>query len=163
VGDAATTVDPLTRLGIHQALSSGIEAAEAITDALAGRRGGIRRYRQILASSFESLLETRRKIYERESRFAEQPFWARRADRVTLEADFLLSYDETAEKEARIDSLDMHLPPRDLRLLCSLAVSPRLSRSVAAAFEEHSERKISRRRILLALQYLVEQGILSAD
>ncbi len=163
VGDAAATVDPLTLPGISKAMGSGIEAAEAIVDALAGRRTGIRRYRQSLAASFESLLETRRKIYEREDRFAGEPFWVRRADRVTLDPDLLLSYDESPETQARIDGLGMHLPPDELRLLCSLVISPRLSRAVVAAFEERSEWTLSRRRILLALQYLVEQGILSAE
>lgn len=163
VGDAAATVDPLTFPGIHKSLDSGIEAAEAIVDVLAGRRTGIRRYSRSLASAFEGLLETRRKIYEREDRFPEEPFWSRRTDRVTLDPDVLLSYDESPEKLAKIDALDMHLPPDELRLLCSLAVSPRLSRAVVAAFEERSEWAPSRRRIFLALQYLVGQGILSAD
>lgn len=163
VGDAAATVDPLTFPGIHKSLDSGIEAAEAIVDVLAGRRTGIRRYSCSLASGFEGLLETRRKIYEREDRFENEPFWSRRADRVTLDPDLLLSYDESPERDARIDALDMHLPPEELRLLCSLAVSPRLSRAVVSAFEERSEWNLSRRRIFLALQYLVGQGILAAD
>lgn len=163
VGDAAATVDPLTFPGFHKSMDSGIEAAEAIVDVLAGRRTAIRRYSRSLASGFESLLETRRKIYEREDRFAEEPFWSRRADRVTLGPDVLLSYDEGPEKEARIDALDMYLPPEELHLLCSLAISPRLSRAVVTAFEERSEWTLSRRRIFLALQYLVGQGILSAD
>jgi flavin-dependent dehydrogenase len=72
VGDAAAAHDPLTGLGIHWALESGIAGAEAV---LAGTAGA---YAADMAARFDRYLATRTLYYRAEERWPGAPFWRRR-------------------------------------------------------------------------------------
>ncbi len=161
-GDAAYTADFLTSQGLARDLESGIRAAQAVTDYLAGRTGRLHRYQNALEQQFEDALDARRRFYAREGRWSGAPFWTRRQDRVDLDADQLLA----STSADSFEGLDMYLPQDQLRLLCSLCASPRLADAVVHAFKERSSapgHPPPRRRILLALQYLVEQGFITAE
>jgi len=84
VGDAASTFDPLSSLGIFKALRSGLFAAYAVADQLAGDSAGMRRYRRFVTGGFRQYLETRRKFYCSEPRWQEAPFWQRRRAAIAL-------------------------------------------------------------------------------
>ena len=72
VGDAATAHDPLTGLGIHWALESGIAGSEAV---MRSATGGYGRQRE---EHFRRYLATRRLYYRAEARWPRAPFWRRR-------------------------------------------------------------------------------------
>jgi flavin-dependent dehydrogenase len=162
VGDAAAAADPLATPGLRRALASGIDAAHAVAAALSGRNTGIHRYLRSAGQQFDTYLDARRKIYEGEQRWPEQPFWKRRREQADLDRDVLLSYAPEPENERRLAGLDMHLAPADLALLCELCVAPRLVQAVLKAFHENVEDPPSDRRVLMALRYLVDQGVIDA-
>jgi 2-polyprenyl-6-methoxyphenol hydroxylase-like FAD-dependent oxidoreductase len=79
VGDAASTFDPLSSLGITKAIRSGIFAAYTIGDVLTGGDDApLEKYLSFLKSEFHSYLETRRRFYTRETRWVGNDFWRRR-------------------------------------------------------------------------------------
>ena len=167
VGDAAATGDLLAADGITQALESGQRAASAIVDDLAGRRTGLHRYQRIVQQRFEQRLDQRRKLYALERRFPTSPFWGRRQEQLSIDPDQMLLFTESVENRNRVDALGMYLPGEQLQRLCSLCVAPRLAQAVVSAFREHDTRSgaaaVSERRTFLTLQYLVDQGLMSAE
>jgi flavin-dependent dehydrogenase len=69
VGDAASTYDPLSSLGICKALEAGMRAARGIV------AGCVNDYEAWTASSFASYLRTRARYYALEARWPDAPFW----------------------------------------------------------------------------------------
>jgi len=87
VGDAATTFDPLSSVGIMKGLRSGVLASYAIGDFFKGNKSGLEKYEVLLKREFESYLATRAEYYRREKRWANSVFWQRRHERVAAEPD----------------------------------------------------------------------------
>ena len=78
-GDAAACFDPISSLGIGQAMASGIHAARVAEAFLAGDRGMAAGYRRSVFAAFETYLQMRRGFYGAEQRWRDAPFWQRRA------------------------------------------------------------------------------------
>ncbi len=79
VGDAASSVDPLSSQGICRALRSGIFGSYAIADLLVRQRpDALARYNEFVCAEFTQYLRTRRKYYALENRWSSSDFWARR-------------------------------------------------------------------------------------
>lgn len=76
VGDAACTIDPLSSQGIVWALTSGIEAADALLDE--DPNEAAERYAAGIALRYRDYLRTRQLFYSRVRCWPESPFWARR-------------------------------------------------------------------------------------
>jgi len=76
-GDAATTYDPLSSLGILKALRAGKIASFVALDALEGRNSAPR-YEKFIAAEYASYCETKRWFYSQEQRWPSSPFWQRR-------------------------------------------------------------------------------------
>jgi flavin-dependent dehydrogenase len=81
VGDAAAACDPIAAQGIHNALSDGLLAARAIAARLGGDRGALDGYREAIAARYAAYRSVRDHLYERERRWPDAPFWARRRAR----------------------------------------------------------------------------------
>jgi flavin-dependent dehydrogenase len=77
VGDAACTIDPLSSQGIVWALTSGIEAAEALLDA--DPDAAAARYAARVNLRYRDYLRTRRMFYSRGRRWPDSTFWLRRS------------------------------------------------------------------------------------
>ena len=86
VGDAAAAYDPLSSRGVHNALGSGIGAAQAIEDHLAGHKKSLQDYAAVIADSFDDYLLLRDRYYERERRWPDSNFWQRRQSVLKLAA-----------------------------------------------------------------------------
>jgi flavin-dependent dehydrogenase len=78
VGDAASTIDPLSSQGILHAITSGRNAADALSDP--DRVGALARYAQVITARFRADLATRAYFCRREHRWPDSPFWQRRTD-----------------------------------------------------------------------------------
>lgn len=78
VGDAACSYDPLSAQGIHQALHTGLAAADALCAGRVGPGLVCADYAAGVAADFEEYLANHRYLYAAEERFAELPFWRRR-------------------------------------------------------------------------------------
>jgi flavin-dependent dehydrogenase len=161
VGDAATTFDPLSSQGVCQGLRSGIMASYAIGDYFKGSATSLDKYEAILTREFEGYLMTRADYYSRERRFEHSPFWQRRSDQITLDPRRVLSLSETARKAATVDRLSMHLPLEELKHLCHICHVPRQAQEIVSEFKARSSRTPDR-RVILALQYLLEEGVITS-
>lgn len=78
-GDAALTLDPLAARGVSAALIGGLHAATALLASDAGRSDSLAHYGRMLDRVFDQHLGSRAGYYGLETRFAEFPFWRRRA------------------------------------------------------------------------------------
>ncbi len=168
VGDAASALDPLSSHGIFKALRSGIWASYALCDFFSGNSAAQRKYETLLAREFEDYLKTRWEFYEREQRWKSSDFWRRRHAPVTLGPHQLLRVEDGADSAALLDKLNMHLSVAEFQLLISLCRASRPSHEIVSAFKEHRSgplsdaiTRVSDRRIILAMQYLLEQEALS--
>jgi flavin-dependent dehydrogenase len=161
VGDAATTFDPLSSQGVIKGLRTGIMAAYAIGDFLRGSSSSLEKYESVLGREFEAYLDTRADYYGQERRWENSPFWRRRHDRITLDPRQILQSSETARRDTAIEKLSMHLPVRDLKHLCQLCIVPRQAQAIVSEFK--AQTKFTKdRRIILALQYLVEAELIES-
>lgn len=78
VGDAASTYDPVSSMGIYKALVMGQLGAFAILDFLKGDLQGFKKYDAIVTQDFEQYLNKKATYYSEEKRFAKNLFWQRR-------------------------------------------------------------------------------------
>jgi flavin-dependent dehydrogenase len=78
-GDAAVGFDPLSSMGIGYALSSGIHAARAAADALAGSEARLREYAGRVRAHYDAYWTRRCQYYALERRWLDAPFWMRRS------------------------------------------------------------------------------------
>lgn len=157
VGDAATTFDPLSSQGILKGLRSGVLASYAIGDYFKGEASGLEKYEAIVSKEFESYLSTRAEFYRAERRWPESEFWTRRYDNITLDPNQSICAKETSE--AAFEKLSMHLPVPELKQLSGLCRSPKPAREVVSEFTA-GKTLTPARRVILALQYLVDADII---
>jgi len=153
VGDAALALDPLSSGGVFQALRSGLFAARAIADSLAGDPAGLAKHESFLTADFDGYLATRAEYYGREARWPESPFWRRRHETITLDPRQPIHWDGTRAPAG------LHLPSADLQLLCGLCRTPRPAHEVVAGFKARAP--VADQRIILALQDLLERSVLN--
>jgi flavin-dependent dehydrogenase len=78
VGDAAIAFDPLSGQGIYRALQSGIRAASAIGEHLAGNASALAAYDDALKRDYAQYLQLRHVFYRAEQRWPDSVFWQRR-------------------------------------------------------------------------------------
>ena len=120
---------------------------------------GLEKYEALTSREFEEYLLVRADFYGQERRGEDSPFWRRRHGHITFYPGELLRLSEQAGDETALDGLAMHLPARDLKLLCQLCEAPRRAQDVVSDFKARSGFAFDR-RIILALQYLVEEGVI---
>lgn len=159
-GDTAVSCDPLSSSGIPRALDSGIHAARAIDNFL--RRGNpatLQSYEANLKQGFELYLATRTRYYEMERRWPKSPFWRRRQQAVTLPPQGIVHFMRLANNKEGWEALRMDLTRREYEKLCQLCATPAPACEVVAAFQRQSRRRTPDQRVILALQDLVEQGL----
>lgn len=78
VGDAASSYDPISSLGIYKSLLMSRFAAFAILDNLKGDSQGLRKYQLIISQDFEGYQSKKQDYYSQENRFKNESFWKRR-------------------------------------------------------------------------------------
>lgn len=78
VGDAATSVDPISSQGIIRALRFGMHASDAIGWHFNREPNSLENYETLVQAEFENTLNLRAEIYRSESRWKNAPFWLRR-------------------------------------------------------------------------------------
>lgn len=79
VGDAASSYDPISSLGIFNAMTDAADAAVHIVEALVSGSTSSGRYEERLRARFDDYLRNRAYLYGREKRWATSTFWSRRA------------------------------------------------------------------------------------
>jgi flavin-dependent dehydrogenase len=160
-GDSASAFDPLSSQGIFKALRSGVFASYAVIDYFKGTRAGLEKYEEIASREYEDYLETRMDFYGRERRWEGSEFWRRRQGRITLDPRAALCSKDSEAASAALERLRMHMPLGDLRALCDLCKAPRPAHEIVSAFKRERSGFVPDKRIILALQYLIEEGIIA--
>jgi len=77
-GDAAITYDPISAHGLTLALRTGIDVADAVLATAAGDDDALARYGARVARGFDSYRRAALRIYGRERRWLEAPYWQKR-------------------------------------------------------------------------------------
>ncbi|WP_130733716.1 NAD(P)/FAD-dependent oxidoreductase [Flavobacterium sp. J27] len=78
VGDAASSYDPISSLGIYKALVMSQWASFAIVDYLNNEAIGLKKYNTLVKHDFQMYREKRKTFYLQEKRFSDAVFWKRR-------------------------------------------------------------------------------------
>jgi flavin-dependent dehydrogenase len=159
VGDAAATFDPLSSQGIVKALRSGILGSFAICDYFRGQNSGLEKYSNLVAQELEEYLATWMDFYGQEPRWEQEPFWQRRQGKITLHPEDVLCSHSEQEGAAARTGLPLHLSAADLELLRKLCAAGKTAQEVVSAFKA-CRSDVPDRRIILALQGLLDRGIL---
>lgn len=77
-GDAASSFDPLSSIGIGHAISSGIQAAHIVHGLLNSDDYLFSKYLQNISQNFFNYLENKKNYYDVEKRWKDNLFWKRR-------------------------------------------------------------------------------------
>ena len=81
IGDAATSFDPISSMGIGSAISSACHGARLVHAELMGRLDDERdTFQQDLEANFQNYIAIRAKFYQAETRWPEADFWKRRQE-----------------------------------------------------------------------------------
>ncbi len=78
VGEAAVAFDPVSGFGLRHVLEDAMSAMEGVTAALDGSDDWLEGRNDALRQLFAQYLKGRREVYQREMRWPDAPFWARR-------------------------------------------------------------------------------------
>ena len=149
VGDAASTFDPLSGQGILKATTNGICAAYAIADRISGDERGLERYCRDMSRACERYLDIRDEYYDAERRWQRARFWRRRQPQITLDpmAQFVLA------QQAAMPSFGLRA-----RVLNELSGTPQTAHEIVKRVKERIPSGQSDRRVVLALQRLIQNG-----
>lgn len=75
VGDAVASFDPISSMGIGFAMSSACHGAHAL---MSTEEGAVQHYQNDIQRIFDEYCEIKGRIYQKEQRWVNQPFWQRR-------------------------------------------------------------------------------------
>lgn len=157
VGDAVASYDPISSSGIPRALANGIHGAFMAVDGLFSSGDLLATYSQSIEQDFKQYLQTQWQYYQRETRWPESVFWARRRAVVAISKESKVH--ATHYFEQKLLRQPVHLKAnelQDLWLLCELG------KSLHVVVEQFSQKHLHlpEQKILLGLQELIEAGYL---
>lgn len=152
-GDAASTFDPLSSQGIYKAIRSGIFASYAVRDGL--REPDRVRYDRFIGAEYYEYLDVRAAYYAREQRWPDSPFWRRRHERITLDPAAWI------QASAEAPGTVLHLTGAEVEWIRGACAEPLPAHTLTREFLARSQRARPERRVVLALQELLETGALS--
>ena len=162
VGDALVSHDPLSSTGIPHALGSGVQGALVAADALFVEGRMLPAFAEGVAADFQTYLDTRTRHYQREGRWPESRFWARRRGRVELDPHATISAVGDAPWERAGHDVPVHLPaPRSAELLAACRSGHPVHEAARAFADRHPD--LPHQRVILGLQELVERGAVRLD
>jgi flavin-dependent dehydrogenase len=158
VGDACMCFDPLSSVGILEAIRSGSVCGEALEAWQLGDHDALRRQVAQRRENFETYLEERNQVYARERRFPDAPFWRRRAAAIDLDPQVSISVPiGAAAMQAAVGCPLSHAERVIVARLCS---RPLPAYEVVAELVRIGGWRRAHQRLVLGLQNLLERGLL---
>lgn len=155
-GDAACCHDPLSGSGIVRGLDSGIRAARAVHDHLhRGHATAFADYEAYLDQAFDRYAATRTAYYQKEARWADAPYWHRRQPRLTLDPRAPL----VALPGTRLPPAPADLLRVDAAFLVELCATPKQAHELVAAHRGRVAGLESDLPVILAVQWLMDAGV----
>ncbi len=158
VGDAAGTFDPLSSQGIIKGMRNGIYAARVIVRHLRGDSNALEKYAAVLGREYNNYLDARAAYYRVEQRWPDSPFWQRRQEVITLHPQQLLRSRVPVHASAAT-----RLPRSQVSMIVDICSVPRTASEVVKQIHGRIGAPHSDRQIVLALQQLAEEGVLTID
>lgn len=157
VGDAVASYDPISSSGIPRALATGVHGAFIAVDHLFSEGSLLDTYAQAIEQDFRQYLQTQWQYYQRETRWPDSVFWARRRAVIALSKDSMIQDVQFYENKITVQPL--HLKSNEMHDLWSLCQVGKLLRQVMMEFsEKHAH--IPEQKVLLGLQELIERSYL---
>ena len=157
VGDAVASYDPISSSGIPRALATGVHGAFIAVDHLFSEGSLLDTYAQAIEQDFRQYLQTQWQYYQRETRWPESVFWARRRAVIAISKDSMIQ--EVHFYESKITVQPLHLKSNEMHDLWSLCQRGKVLRQVMMEFsEKHAH--IPEQKILLGFQELIERNYL---
>ena len=157
VGDAVASFDPIAACGIPRALATGVHGAFIAVDRLFSEGSLLDTYAQAIEQDFRQYLQTQWQYYQRENRWPDAVFWARRRAVIALSKDSMIQ--QVHFYENRITTQPLHLKSNEMHDLWNLCVAGKVLKQVVLEFhEKHAH--IPEQKVLLGLQELIENNYL---
>lgn len=157
VGDAAVSYDPVASAGIPRALANGLHAAYIAVDGIFSKGQLIHTYAQALEQEFKQYLQTQWQIYQREFRWPNALFWARRRAVVGI---------ARSSRIAAAHFYDQKIAPRSIHLKAHEMQDLWLCCTQGSSVQEILDqfvlkyRHIPEQKSILGIQELIETGFL---
>jgi hypothetical protein len=158
VGDAASSVDPLSSDGVARAITSGVAAATAVMRSLDGDAMALEEYGRSVAAGVGRYLAQRASAYRDEPRWTHSAFWRRRHfDSAAL---FLSPHDVlTLAAPAELAGPMPGLSDVELGNLIAQCAEPRSAVDIVRLFRS-SAPHVSDEAVIFALQDLLTRGVM---
>ncbi len=166
VGDSAISCDPLSSAGILKGFKMGIQAAETIQKHFDGDTEAFDKYNQQVKKDFDEYLKTRAYYYRLVMRWPKSKFWTRRHSElpsdtpIYLDPMTLVSLSDDACQEDANSGYDSIIPEINSNLLTKIASSIMPAHRLVSLYKSESKCQNQDQNIIIAIQYLLEAGIL---
>lgn len=156
-GDAVASFDPIASTGIPIALANGIHAAFIAVDSMFSAGALLKTYAQSIEQDFRQYLQTQWQYYQRETRWPNALFWARRRAVVGIAKTATIA--ATHYYEQKLATVPVHLKSHEMQ---DLWMCCELGKSLKEAIDRFAlkYRYIPEQKIILGLQELIEAGFL---
>lgn len=163
VGDAASSVDPLSSDGVARAITSGVVAATAVMRWLDGDAMALEDHSRSIAAGVGQYLAQRTSVYRDEPRWTNSAFWRRRHfDSAAL---FLSPHDMlTLATPPELDGLSRPIPGlSDVEIgnLITQCVEARSAVDIVRQFRSNAPH-VPDDKVIFALQDLLTRGVMVA-
>jgi len=143
---------------VTSALRGGLNASIAIGRYLAGDARALAWCAAVVAADYDEYLDQRAASYAMEQRWPGSPFWRSRHELITLDPNRRLRRSPRRGLAERAAS--GRWSADELNRLADICRHPLPARAIVRRFRSASERRRSERHVVLALQDLVEHGVL---
>lgn len=157
VGDAVASFDPISASGIPRALATGVHGAFIAVDRLFSDGTLLETYAQAVEQDFRQYLQTQWQYYQRENRWPDAVFWARRRAVIALSKDAMIQHVNFYESKITVQPL--HLKCNEMHDLWNLCQEGKILKQVLQEFQE-KHAHIPEQKVLLGIQELIEDGYL---
>lgn len=155
IGDAAASFDPISGRGIPRAIAGGVHGAFIAVDSIYSSGALLETYAQAIAQDFRQYLQTQWQIYQRETRWPDAAFWARRRAVVGISTDSVIK--SCQYYEAKFDAPALHLRANEIQELWLLCREGRSLKEVVQEFLG-MHRQVPEQKVVLGLQELIERA-----
>lgn len=156
VGDAASAYDPLSSFGIHKAIQSGMDAAEAIALKYEGNLQAIAQYVTSVKTDFQAYLQMQSSYYQMEKRWPLSGFWQKRHKPIDTHPQCILAASPSPEE------INHHrfLPNSALTKLLEICAGPIPAHEAVRQFHKRSQESFPDWQVVKAIDFLRERKAL---
>ena len=117
VGDAVASYDPISSSGIPRALATGVHGAFIAVDHLFSEGSLLDTYAQAIEQDFRQYLQTQWQYYQRETRWPDSVFWARRRAVIALSKDSMIQDVHFYENKITVQAAHVTLEAQNMPLV----------------------------------------------